>query len=185
MKHTYLSESHRLISEECQRAVAEMAKHPLSFEEKKRQVEENHKNSLLQDVKIDKVATKRVKVSTIVKNIKSGKYDVTVFYTNSHVFHAWVVKRVEGEEALSLALQLLNEWGASDGKVEKMKKPYTKLFLDKELWEYRNLYTNSMHTNLFSDKPAYISLDKKSRFPKEMLETFVSLLMDNNILEEE
>ena len=55
MKRTYLSESHRVISEACQRAVAEMAKHPLTFEEKKRQVEENHKSSILGSTK-DKVA---------------------------------------------------------------------------------------------------------------------------------
>ena len=137
---------------------------------------------------------KRVKVSTLVKNIKSGKYDVNVFYTRSQILQAWVVKRVDGEEALSLALQLLNEWGDSDGKVEKMKRSDVKAFLSKELWEYRNLYTNSSLSNLLSGKQEYISLDKKSGFPeelpdeesrcpKELLETFVSLLIDNNILE--
>jgi len=48
MKRKYLSESHRAISEVCQKEVEEMSKHPLTFEEKKRQIEENHKRSMLQ-----------------------------------------------------------------------------------------------------------------------------------------
>lgn len=48
MKRTYLSESHRAISEACQKAVKEMAKHPLTFEEKQKQIEENRKRSSLQ-----------------------------------------------------------------------------------------------------------------------------------------
>ena len=108
---------------------------------------------------------KRVKVSTIVKNIRSGKYNINVFYTSPQVFCAWIIRCVEGEEALSLALQFLNEWGVSDGKVEKMIKSDTKHFLDKELWGHRNLYTDCSLANAFSDKPAYISLVKKRDLP--------------------
>jgi len=48
MTRKYLSDSHRAISEACQKEVAEMLQHPLSFEQKMQQVEENHKTSFLQ-----------------------------------------------------------------------------------------------------------------------------------------
>ena len=46
-KKTYLSESHKRISEACQKAVAEMARHPLSFEQKLKQIEDNRRRSSL------------------------------------------------------------------------------------------------------------------------------------------
>lgn len=42
----YLNESHRLVSEACQREVKEMCKHPLSAEEKERQMLRNKRSYL-------------------------------------------------------------------------------------------------------------------------------------------
>lgn len=47
MKRSYLSKEHRKISEACQKEVLEMGKHPLSFKEKLKQIEENHQRSIL------------------------------------------------------------------------------------------------------------------------------------------
>lgn len=81
-------------------------------------------------------------VSTIADNIGSGLYNVVVFYTDKgRVMDAPIVRIVEGEEASSLALQLLNEWANYEGKVEKLFLKTGKHFLHKDLWGYRNLYS--------------------------------------------
>lgn len=43
MERTYLNEKHRQYSEACQQEVREMMNHPLSREEKERQMERNRK----------------------------------------------------------------------------------------------------------------------------------------------
>lgn len=43
---TYINESHRKYSEECQKAVEEMTKHPLSHEQLREQMRRNREESL-------------------------------------------------------------------------------------------------------------------------------------------
>ena len=87
---------------------------------------------------------KRVKISSIANNIRSGKYDVIVFYTDTgRICNASIEKRVEGEDAISLALQLLEEWADANGKVEKCLLPTKRGILHHDFMGYRNLYSNS------------------------------------------
>lgn len=93
------------------------------------------------------IIPKKVKVSTITKSINSGNYHVIVFYTDTkRVMDASIVRTVEGEDAISLALQLLNEWANYEGKVEKCLLSTGKHFLHKDLWKYRNVYSK-LNTN--------------------------------------
>ena len=48
MEKKYLSESHRKSSEACQKAVEEMSRHPLSYEQKLEQINRNRQKSSLQ-----------------------------------------------------------------------------------------------------------------------------------------
>ncbi len=101
------------------------------------------------------IIPKTVKASTIAKNINSGRYDVVVFYT-AITAYAPIVRRVEGEEAISLALRLLNEWADYKGRVEKCLLSTCKHCLHKDFLGYRNLYTK-----LFSPQHELIALIKK------------------------
>ena len=47
---TYINESHRKYSEECQKAVEEMSKHPLSHEQLREQMRRNREESIRQAV---------------------------------------------------------------------------------------------------------------------------------------
>ena len=99
----------------------------------------------------------KVRVSTLAKNIGSGDYDVIVFYTDTErIVNASIVKRIEGENAIPLALQLLNEWADSNGKVEKCFLPTKRGILHKDFMSYRNLYSK-----LNSDRHVLIALIKK------------------------
>lgn len=89
----------------------------------------------------------KVKVSTIIANIKSGKYDVRVFYTdNNRIVNAPVVSSVCGTEAIPLAIQLLNKWADIDGKVQKCLLSTKKGILHRDFLGYSNLYSQ-LHSN--------------------------------------
>ncbi len=49
MKRKYSSDSHKRVSEVCQKEVAEMLQQPVSFEQAKEQVERNAKMSFQED----------------------------------------------------------------------------------------------------------------------------------------
>lgn len=84
----------------------------------------------------------KVKVSTIIANIESGKYDVRVFYTDTNsIVNAPVVSSVCGPEAIPLAIQLLNKWADTDGKVQKCLLSTKKGILHQDLLGYSNLYS--------------------------------------------
>ena len=53
MKRIYISESHRKYSEECQKEVAEMSKHPLPADEKEAQMERNMRLSMIRRYMIE------------------------------------------------------------------------------------------------------------------------------------
>ena len=99
----------------------------------------------------------KVKVSTIVNNINSGKYEVQVLFTDTnHIANAPIVRRVNGEEAIQMALQFLIEWANYEGKVEKCGLPTKRGVLHKEFMVYRNLYTK-----LNDNRHVFVALIKK------------------------
>lgn len=83
----------------------------------------------------------KVKISTITKNINSGNYIVIVFYTDKTMaFDAPIIKIVDGEKAIPLALRMLNKWANKDGKVQKLFRSHGKSMLCNDLKGYKNLY---------------------------------------------
>ena len=83
----------------------------------------------------------KVKVSTVVNNINSGKYIVVVFYTDrTMAFDAPITKKVDGEKAIPLALRMLNKWANNEGKVQKLFHKHGKSMLHNDLKGYKNLY---------------------------------------------
>lgn len=99
----------------------------------------------------------KVKVSTIIANIESGKYDVRVFFTDANsIVNAPIVSSVCGAEAIPLAIQLLNNWADTDGKVQKCLLSTKKGILHRDLLGYSNLYSQ-----LHSDCHELIALIKK------------------------
>lgn len=83
----------------------------------------------------------KVKISTIINNINSGKYNVIVFFTDrTMAFDAPIVKRVDGEKAIPLAINKLNKWANEEGKVQKLLNSHGKSMLHNDLKGYKNLY---------------------------------------------
>lgn len=99
----------------------------------------------------------KVRASTIATKIRSGVYDVIVFYTDKEkLTNAPITDRILGDEAVSLALQLLNKWADSEGKVEKCLLPTKRWYLHQEFMEYSYLYCQ-----LQSNRQELIALVKK------------------------
>ena len=84
----------------------------------------------------------KVKVSTILANIESGKYDVCVFITDTNrIVNAPIVSSVCGSDAIPLAVQLLNKWADAEGRVQKCLLSTKKGILHQDLLGYSNLYS--------------------------------------------
>lgn len=99
----------------------------------------------------------KVKVSTIKANIDSGKYDVMVFYTDkARIVNAPIVKKIEGDKAIAVSIQLLSDWADADGKVEKCMMPTKKGILHMDFMGYNNIYCQ-----LKSDRHDLIVLTRK------------------------
>ena len=99
----------------------------------------------------------KVKISTIATSIKSGNYDVVVFFTDKgHIINAPIIERISGEDAVSLALQLLDKWADAEGRIEKCLLPTKRGILHKDFMGFSNLYCQ-LHT----DRHELIALVKK------------------------
>ena len=99
----------------------------------------------------------KVRVSTILANIESGKYEVRVFFTDTKsVVNAPIISSVSGIDAVPLAKQLLNQWADTEGKVQKCLLSTKKGILHRDFMEYSNLYSQ-----LRSDYHELIALKKK------------------------
>ena len=85
-----------------------------------------------------------------------NQHEVVVFFTDKErIVNASIVERVEGKNAIPLAIQLLKEWASYEGNEKCLRS--TKIgILHKDFLTYTNLYTE-----LNSDQHELIALIKK------------------------